>query len=187
MNSDFRELLQCFAKHRGRYLVVGGYAVNHYSQPRYTKDLDLWIEPTAANARKVAIAFYQFGIPLIGITEEDLAQPSTQFMLGRAPVMFDFLTSIPPLDFVLCWAKRKRVRHDFASVNYFSRHRKKGDAGFPACTNVPSPCLVPGCRAGEVRGRSCRLESPHHPFCDLDTLALPTCASPKHMPTAPKT
>lgn len=39
MNSDFRELLQCFAKHKVRYLVVGGYAVIHYAQPRYTKDL----------------------------------------------------------------------------------------------------------------------------------------------------
>lgn len=120
MNSDFRELLQCFAKHRVRYLVVGGYAVIHYSQPRYTKDLDLWIEPSAANARKVATAFREFGIPLIEITEADLARPGTQFMLGRAPVMFDFLTSIPPLDFTPCWTRRKRVRHDFASVNYLS-------------------------------------------------------------------
>jgi len=120
MNSDFRELLQCFAKHRVRYLVVGGYAVIHYAQPRYTKDIDLWIEPSVSNACKVARAFREFGIPLIDITEADLAQPSTQFMLGRAPVIFDFLTSIPPLDFVPCWARRKRVRHDFASVNYLS-------------------------------------------------------------------
>lgn len=120
MNSDFKELLQCFAKHRVRYLVVGGYAVTHYSQPRYTKDLDLSLEPFADNARKVAMAFREFGIPLIEITEIDLAQPGTQFMLGRAPVKFDFLTSIPPLGFAPCWARRKRVRHDFGGVNYLS-------------------------------------------------------------------
>ncbi len=120
MNSDFKELLQCFAKHRVRYLVVGGYAVIHYAQPRYTKDLDLWLEPSVSNARKVAQVFREFGIPLIEITEADLAQPSTQFMLGRAPVMFDFLTSIPPLEFTLCWKRRKRVRHDFGGVNYLS-------------------------------------------------------------------
>ena len=118
MNSDFKELLQCFAKHRVRYLVVGGYAVIHYAQPRFTKDLDLWLEPSNGNARKVAAAFREFGIPLIEITEADLAQSGTQFMLGRAPVMFDFLTSIPPLDFAPCWERRKRVRHDFGSVNY---------------------------------------------------------------------
>ena len=99
MNSDFRELLQCFAKHRVRYLVVDGYAVIHYAQPRYTKDLDLWIEPSAANARKIATAFREFGIPLLEITDADLALLGTQFMLGRSPVMLSFLTSIPPLEF----------------------------------------------------------------------------------------
>ena len=103
-----------------RYLVVGGYAVIHYSQPRFTKDLDLWLEPYAGNARKVALSFREFGIPLIEITEDDLAKPGTQFMLGRSPVMFDFLTTVPPLDFASCWQRRKRVRHDFANVNYLS-------------------------------------------------------------------
>lgn len=41
MNSDFKELLQYFAKHEVRYLIEGGYAAMHYSQPRFTKDLDL--------------------------------------------------------------------------------------------------------------------------------------------------
>ena len=121
MNSDFRELLQCFAKHRVRYLVVGGYAVIHYAEPRFTKDLDLWLEPSAANARRGAAAFKEFGIPLIEITEADLAQPGTQFMLGRSPVMLDFLTSIQPLDFTACWPRRKVVRHTFGRVNYLSK------------------------------------------------------------------
>ena len=121
MNSDFRELLQCFAKHRVRYLVVGGYAVIHYAEPRFTKDLDLWLEPSPANARKVAVAFREFGIPLIEITEADLAQPGTQFMLGRSPVMMDFLTTIQPLDFAECWPQRKVVRHTFGRVNYLNK------------------------------------------------------------------
>lgn len=121
MNSDFRELLQCFAKHRVRYLVVGGYAVIHYAEPRFTKDLDLWIEPSTTNANRVASAFREFGIPLIEITENDLAQPGVQFMLGRSPVMLDFLTSIEPLEFGPCWAQRKVVRHRFGRVNYLHR------------------------------------------------------------------
>ena len=61
MNSDFRELLQTFNDHGVRYLVVDGYAVIHHSQPRYTKVLDLWVEPTKDNARRVAQAFLEFG------------------------------------------------------------------------------------------------------------------------------
>lgn len=109
MNSDFRELLQSFARHNVKYLIVGGYAVIHYSQPRYTKDLDLWIEPSAENARAVVRAFAEFGIPLIDITEKDLATEGTQFVLGVAPVMLDFLTSVPPLSFAKCWKRRNPV------------------------------------------------------------------------------
>lgn len=110
MNSDFKELLQSFAKHKVKYLIVGGYAVIHYSQPRYTKDLDLWLEPSRENAGAVAKAFAEFGIPLIEITESDLATEGTQFVLGVAPVMLDFLTSVPPLAFADCWKRRKRVK-----------------------------------------------------------------------------
>lgn len=39
-------------------------------------------------------------------------------MLGRPPVMFDFPTSIPPLEFAPAWQRRKRVSHDFGKVNY---------------------------------------------------------------------
>jgi predicted nucleotidyltransferase len=109
MNSDFRELLQSFARHKVKYLIVGDYAVIHYSQPRYTKDLDLWLEPSAENASKVARSFADFGIPLIEVTEEDLATEGTQFVLGVAPVMLDFLTSIPPLCFADCWKRRNVV------------------------------------------------------------------------------
>lgn len=89
----------------------------HSAEPRFTKDLDLWLEPSAASARRVAVAFREVGIPLIEITEADLGQPGTQFMLGRSPVMLDFLTTIQPLDFAFCWQRRESVRHSFGRVN----------------------------------------------------------------------
>ena len=50
MNSDFRDLLQSLHECDVRYLVAGGYAVIHHSQPRYTKDIDICLEPTPENA-----------------------------------------------------------------------------------------------------------------------------------------
>ena len=50
MNSDFKDLLQILAECEVRYLVAGGYAVIHHSQPRYTKDIDIWLEPNPANS-----------------------------------------------------------------------------------------------------------------------------------------
>ena len=120
MNSDFKDLLRLFAKHKVHYLIVGGYAVIHYTQPRFTKDLHVWIEPTPANAKRAAAAMQEFGIPLIEITEKDLATPGTQFVIGRSPVQIDFLTSIPPLDFAPCWKRRKTSRQEAFSLHYLS-------------------------------------------------------------------
>ena len=39
MNSDFKDRLRLFVEHDVKYLVVGGYAVSHHAQPRFTKDL----------------------------------------------------------------------------------------------------------------------------------------------------
>ena len=87
-------------------MVAGGYAVIHHSQPRYTKDIDIWLEPTPANARKLMRAFGIFGIPLIGVTEDDFANPGTQFNLGVSPCQIDLLTTIPGLDFDSAWPNR---------------------------------------------------------------------------------
>lgn len=78
MNSDFRDLLQILHACDVRYHVAGGYAVIHHSQPRYTKDIDIWFEPEPANARKLMRAFLRFGIPMTGVTEDDFATPGTR-------------------------------------------------------------------------------------------------------------
>ncbi len=50
VNSDFTDLLRLFNANSVRYLVIGGYAVVQYAEPRFTKDLDLWISTDASNA-----------------------------------------------------------------------------------------------------------------------------------------
>ena len=121
MNSDFKDLLGLFAKHKVRYLIVGGYAAMHYSQPRFTKDLDLWLEPSSENAGRVMLAFKEFGLPLIDVTEEDFESEGLQYMIGRAPVLFDFLTSLPDLEFCACWESRTIDREDGLEVYYLSK------------------------------------------------------------------
>ena len=38
---DFKEFIQCLNKHEVKYLLLGGWAVGIYGQPRATKDIDL--------------------------------------------------------------------------------------------------------------------------------------------------
>ena len=61
---EFKELLSTFNEHGVRYLVVGGFAVMVYSEPRYTKDLDVWVEASRENASRVFTALRDFGAPL---------------------------------------------------------------------------------------------------------------------------
>ena len=64
MNSDFKDLLSAFAKAGVRYLIIGGYAVSKHTEPRYTKDLDIWIDNARENAEIVFHVLLQFGAPL---------------------------------------------------------------------------------------------------------------------------
>jgi hypothetical protein len=106
MFDDFKELLSAFNAHNVKYLVVGGYAVSFHSQPRATKDLDIFIkaDPTNANAAYEALA--RFGAPLVGIARSDLADPSKFIRFGRPPIAVDILSGIEGVDFDEAWERR---------------------------------------------------------------------------------
>ncbi|HEY1121458.1 MAG TPA: DUF6036 family nucleotidyltransferase [Haloferula sp.] len=120
MNQDFKDLLRLFAENDVEYLVVGGYAVMHHAQPRYTKDLDIWIHPNTGNAGRVARALRQFGVPLTEVTPDDFAQEGLQFMIGVPPCAVDFLTTVEGLDFPKAWASRSTSNVDGIPVCYLS-------------------------------------------------------------------
>ena len=61
MNSNSRDLLSVFNHYHVRYLVVGAYAVMRYTEPKYTKDLDVWVDPVRENAEQVFKALAEFG------------------------------------------------------------------------------------------------------------------------------
>ena len=106
MFQDFKELLSSFNAHSVKYLVVGGFAVSFHAQPRFTKDLDLFIKADAANAKAAFAALASFGAPLTGITVDDLANPGKFFRFGKEPVAIDVLPSIDGVDFDAAWERR---------------------------------------------------------------------------------
>src|ERR1700724_4127640 len=68
INCDFRDLLCAFNADGVRYLIVGGLAPAFHDRPRFTKDLDVWVEPTTENALRVYRALAEFGTPLDSVT-----------------------------------------------------------------------------------------------------------------------
>ncbi len=106
MNSDFKELLKIFAEKKVKYLIIGGYAVAKHAEPRYTKDLDIWINNSRENAERVFQALKEFGAPLTDITIEDFTISTLVFQIGIEPSRIDILMGLKELDFDQCWERR---------------------------------------------------------------------------------
>jgi predicted nucleotidyltransferase len=115
-NPHYKELLQLLNEFEVEYLIVGGYAVMKYGEPRYTKDLDVWVHNSPQNSLRVVGALKKFGAPLEhdGITAETFTEKQVVYQIGIAPVRIDVLTEITGVEFLDAW--RKRVASTFFGV-----------------------------------------------------------------------
>ncbi len=111
LNSDFRDLLSELNAGEVRYLVVGAYAFFFHATPRYTKDLDVWVEPTPENSPKVLDALRRFGAPLQDLTLDDLSRPGITFQMGLPPNRIDVLTDVSGLVFAEAWGRRDEAKY----------------------------------------------------------------------------
>ena len=120
MNSDFKDLLAALNDAGAEYLVVGGYAVGKHTEPRYTKDLDVWINNSFENAGFVLTALAAYGAPVKGATPEDFAGKDKFFQIGVEPVRIDVISDLPGVDFSECWKNRVVADVDEVMVNFIS-------------------------------------------------------------------
>jgi hypothetical protein len=100
---DFEELLALFTAHGVKAVVVGAHAVAFHAKPRYTKDLDLLLEPTIENASRAVEALEAFGFGGLGVTPDDLSEPGRILQLGHPPNRIDLITSIDGVSFDEVW------------------------------------------------------------------------------------
>jgi hypothetical protein len=123
VNRDFSDLLAAFAAHEVRFLVVGAYAVTFHARPRFTKDLDVWVDPTAANAARVVQALASFGAPLAahGVGADAFEQSGIVYQMGVAPNRIDILTAVEGLDFADCWQRRALSTYGDVPVAYLGK------------------------------------------------------------------
>lgn len=121
VNSDFTELLKIFNDNQVRYLVIGGYAVIQYAEPRYTKDLDLWISTDPTNAAAVYQALRAFGAPLANLTVDDFGEEGYFYQMGVPPVRVDILMGIPGVVFEAAWQQRVEIDFDGLAVAFIAK------------------------------------------------------------------
>jgi predicted nucleotidyltransferase len=118
LSPDFREFVRLLNERSVRYLVVGGYAVAVHGHPRYTKDLDVWIDAVPENVRRLLDALEDFGFGELGLTEDDFLEPETVVQLGRPPNRIDLVTELDGVVFENCFDDRSVVEIEGLPVSF---------------------------------------------------------------------
>jgi hypothetical protein len=120
LSSDMRDLIDALNRSQAQYLVIGAHAVGVYAEPRSTKDLDIWVNPTKVNAKRVYAALKEFGAPLFGTTAKSLTDKQNFLVIGVAPNRIDVLKSIPGLGFRACWKNRRTFDIGGTTANFLN-------------------------------------------------------------------
>ncbi len=125
LSRDFSEFIELLNEHEVRYLVVGGYAVAFHGHPRYTKDLDIWIEISPENAERVIKALEKFGFGSLGLRASDFLETDQIIQLGYPPNRIDMLTTLNNVKFKDCYDARVEVEIRGHKINFIDLENLK--------------------------------------------------------------
>lgn len=117
LNPDFKEFAELLNAHRVDYLVVGGYALAAHGHPRYTGDIDFWLDHTPDNIHRLLAVLREFGFGSLDLKAEDFG-PDSVVQLGQPPRRIDLLTGIDGVDFADCHSRREIIDIDGLSLNF---------------------------------------------------------------------
>ncbi len=106
LNPDWNEFLRLLLSQRVKFLLVGGHAVAGHGEPRFTEDLDVFVDVSAENARALREVLVRFGFGEAAPTEAELQELGRIWMIGRKPMRIDILTEIDGVSFEECWSGR---------------------------------------------------------------------------------
>lgn len=121
LNRDWTEFLSALISHRVRFVRVGGHAVAAHGEPRLTEDLDVFVERSPTNARRLRKALVEVGFGDVAPTASELARPHKVFMLGHKPWRIDILTSIDGVSFAQAWKTRVEAEFKVAPLYVIGR------------------------------------------------------------------
>jgi hypothetical protein len=134
VSKDFEELFKYLNARGVRALIVGAHAVAFHAKPRFTKDLDVLVEPSRENAERLLTALADFGFGTLGLTVDDFSSPGRIVQLGYPPNRVDLMTAIDGVDFESAWSGRAAGRYGATGVFYLGKDeliRNKAVAGRP--------------------------------------------------------
>ncbi len=111
---DFEDLIDLFNTFNVHYVIIGGMAFIYHAKPRYTKDIDFWVENSPDNIRRANKALAEFGSPTL--LDED--NPTQVLQIGLAPNRIDILVDVGPVNFQDAWRKKVESSYGDAKANW---------------------------------------------------------------------
>lgn len=125
ITQDFKEFIESLNKNDVEYLIIGGFAVAFHGHPRYTKDLDVWINSASSNVRKLLKALKDFGFGSLELKPEDFSNPDDVIQLGYPPNRIDLITEIKGVDFESCYDQKVETQIDGIKVSFIDLENLK--------------------------------------------------------------
>jgi hypothetical protein len=121
LEGDLKEFIELLNARKVRYIVVGAYALAYHGRPRYTGDIDFFVDSSPENARRISQVLEEFGLVNIGVAVADFTASDQVVQLGVEPNRVDIMTSISGVTFDEAWSTRERGELDGVPVQYISR------------------------------------------------------------------
>lgn len=115
---DFEDFVKLLNEYGVEYMVVGGYAMAFHGKPRYTGDLDIWINISEANAQKLLKVMNAFGMASLGFEKEDFLQPGYISQIGYPPLRIDILNNIDGVEFTEAYKNRQKLIEGDLEISY---------------------------------------------------------------------
>ena len=121
VNRDFKEFLELFTENGVEYLIIGGYALAFHGVPRFTGDIDIFINRSRENANRILECLDEFGFAQIGLQLADFTEADQVVELGYPPVRIDIITSIDGVTWDDAWNNRVQAAYGDVPVLFISR------------------------------------------------------------------
>ena len=129
---DFSEFIRLLNSEKVKYVILGGWAVNLYANPRATADIDFLIGIDPKNIEKIIAALKKFGFK--NVPPEHVREKGNVIRMGRPPTRIELLTGATGIEFEECYKKKKQIKMGSLKMNFISKNdliKNKKAAGRP--------------------------------------------------------